>query len=66
MTNAQLGWLVALCAKGLASMLVNCTLVVLSGGSDKESMARAHAVLDELGDLEDLMCGRREDERYGE
>lgn len=63
MTDAQLGWLVTMCAKAVVSTTIDCTLVVLSGGSDRDSMLRAYGNLDILSEIEETMEGRRNEER---
>lgn len=66
MTNSQVGWAVALCAKGIISAMIACTNVVLSGGKDLDSMARALEYQDEISMLEDRMEAARRKEKEEE
>lgn len=66
MTNSQVGWAVALCAKGIIGAMIACTNVVLSGGKDLDSMARALEYQDEISMLEDRMEAARRKEKEEE
>lgn len=66
MTNSQVGWAVALCAKGIIGAMIACTNVVLSGGKDLDSMARALEYQDEVSMLEDRMEAARRKEKEEE
>lgn len=66
MTNSQVGWAVALCAKGIIGAMIACTNVVLSGGKDLDSMASALDYLDRVSKLEDKMEEARQREKAAE
>lgn len=63
MTDAQLGWLVALCAKGVVAAMLDCTKVLLSEGQDREAMVRVINVLNDISEIEDRMESARRRER---
>ena len=63
MTNGQLGWLVALCAKAVVSCMIDCTNVLLSEGKDRRSMESACDHLRMVSELEDKCEEARRAER---
>lgn len=50
--QARIARTVTACSKSLASMILLCTKVILTGGQDKLSMARALSNRDAINDLD--------------
>lgn len=48
----RLAHTIASCSKTLAFIMILCTQVIISGGQDKDSMARALRLRDSIGELD--------------